>query len=174
MAFSMVRKNLGDSVDPALEPVLSKAVFKDSTGMMAIKFGDADIPYGEEFKLFMTTKLPNPHYMPEVCIKTTIIDFTVTPKGLEDQLLVDVVKFERPDLQREADKLVTTIAKDKTTMKDLEDKILDQVSSAGADVLEHEDLITDLVNAKETGLVINERLSNAEIKEKEINLTREL
>jgi dynein heavy chain len=29
----------------------------------------------------------------------TIINFTVTPQGLEDQLLVDVVRVERPDLE---------------------------------------------------------------------------
>ena len=35
----------------------------------------------------MTSKLSNPHYLPEVCIKVTIINFTVTKSGLEDQLL---------------------------------------------------------------------------------------
>ena len=44
----------------------------------------------------MTSKMPNPHYLPEVAIKTTIINFTVTMEGLEDQLLGDVVKFEMP------------------------------------------------------------------------------
>lgn len=31
----------------------------------------------------MTTKLPNPHYIPEICIKVTLINFTVTFDGLE-------------------------------------------------------------------------------------------
>lgn len=75
----------------------------------------------------MTTKLPNPHYMPEVCINVTVIDFTVTPKGLEDQLLVEVVTQEQTAMQKEADQLVKTIAKGKTTLKDLEKKILEKV-----------------------------------------------
>lgn len=29
----------------------------------------------------MTTKMSNPHYLPEVCIKVTIINFTVTKGG---------------------------------------------------------------------------------------------
>jgi dynein heavy chain len=32
----------------------------------------------------MTTKLANPHYLPDVCIKVTLINFTVTLEGLED------------------------------------------------------------------------------------------
>ena len=39
----------------------------------------------------MTTKMPNPHYLPEIFIKMTIINFTVTFMGLEEQLLGDVV-----------------------------------------------------------------------------------
>lgn len=38
-------------------------------------------------RFYMTTKMANPHYLPEVCIKVTIINFTVTLSGLEDQLL---------------------------------------------------------------------------------------
>ena len=51
----------------------------------------------------MTTKMANPHYAPEVCIKVTIINFTVTFSGLEEQLMVDVVKKERPEVERQRD-----------------------------------------------------------------------
>jgi len=54
---------------------------------MLIRLGDTDVEYNKLFKFYMTTKLANPHYLPEVCIKVTIINFTVTKTGLEDQLL---------------------------------------------------------------------------------------
>ena len=46
------------------------------------------------------TKLANPHYKPELQAQATLINFTVTRDGLEDQLLAEVVATERPDLER--------------------------------------------------------------------------
>lgn len=54
---------------------------------MIIRINNTDIEYEKGFKLYITTKLSNPHYLPEVCIKVTLVNFTVTPSGLEDQLL---------------------------------------------------------------------------------------
>lgn len=49
--------------------------------------------YADSFKMYLTTKMPNPHYLPEVCIKVNIINFTVTMEGLEDQLLGQAREF---------------------------------------------------------------------------------
>lgn len=52
-----------------------------------MKIGDNVIPYHPDFKFYLTTKLPNPHYAPEQSVKLTLLNFTVTMEGLEDQLL---------------------------------------------------------------------------------------
>lgn len=49
--------------------------------------------------MILHTKLANPHYKPEMQAQATLINFTVTRDGLEDQLLAEVVKAERPDLE---------------------------------------------------------------------------
>ena len=43
-----------------------------------IRLAGSDVDYDPNFKLYMTTKLANPHYLPEVCIATNLINFTVT------------------------------------------------------------------------------------------------
>ena len=44
--------------------------------------GEKTLSYHEEFRFFLTTTIPNPHYAPEVCVKVTIINFAVTKSGL--------------------------------------------------------------------------------------------
>ena len=65
----------------------------------------------------MTTPLANPHYLPEVCIKVTLVNFTVTGPGLEEQLLAELVRKERPDLQASKDRLLLSISNDKRQLK---------------------------------------------------------
>ena len=62
--------------------------------------GDKEVEYHPKFRLLMQTKLANPHYKPEMQAQATLINFTVTRDGLEDQLLAEVVATERPDLEK--------------------------------------------------------------------------
>lgn len=61
--------------------------------------GDKECVFHPKFRLILHTKMANPHYKPEIQAQTTLINFTVTRDGLEDQLLAEVVNLERPDLE---------------------------------------------------------------------------
>jgi len=65
-----------------------------------IKIGDKECEYNPSFRLILHTKLASPHYQPELQAQCTLINFTVTRDGLEDQLLAAVVSMERPDLEQ--------------------------------------------------------------------------
>ena len=142
-------------------------------GRLLIRLGDSDVDYDPQFQFFITTKLPNPHYMPELQIRTTIINFTVTPNGLEDQLLVDVVRLERAELEVQKDKLVVQIAEGQAQLNALEDKILSLLASSGDDILDDEELINTLAQSKKTSEEINKDLEVAEKTSKEIDVARE-
>ena len=91
-------ENIGESLDAALEPLLLQQKFKQG-GTEMIKIGDSVIPWNDAFKFYMTTKLPNPHYPPEVCVKVSLINFAITFTGLEDQLLGTAVVEEMPEME---------------------------------------------------------------------------
>ena len=69
--------------------------------------GDKEVEYHPKFRLLMQTKLANPHYKPEMQAQATLINFTVTRDGLEDQLLAEVVATERPDLEKTKVHIIT-------------------------------------------------------------------
>lgn len=71
-----------------------------------MKLGSEEVELHANFKLYLQTKLINPHYKPETAAQCTIINFIVTEGGLEDQLLAMVVKWEKPDLEQQKEDLV--------------------------------------------------------------------
>lgn len=104
--FPVLVEDVVEHVDPGLDPILMHSEYMGEGGIKQIRLGDTVYDYDDGFKLYMTTKLPNPHYPPEVCIKVTLINFTVTFEGLEEQLLGDIVIKEKPEVEAQRDKIV--------------------------------------------------------------------
>ena len=165
-------ESVGESLESAIDPILMRNVYKQG-GRTLIRIGDADVDYDENFRLFMTTKLANPHFLPEISIKVSIINFTVTLKGLEDQLLGDVVKKERPDVEKRKNTLVISMAGDKKQLKEIEDKILKLLSDSTGNILDDEGLVAALGSSKTTSAIIKERVAESEKTEDEINTLRD-
>ncbi|CAE7602693.1 Dnah1 [Symbiodinium sp. CCMP2456] len=165
-------ENIGINLDPALEPVLGQQKVKDGSGYV-IKLGDKSVTYTETFKFFMTTTLPNPHYSPETSVKVTLLNFAITPSGLEDQMLGIVVAKERPDLEEEKNNLVVQNAKNNKILKDIEDDILRLLATSEGDVLEDDTLVDKVTDSKAVSDDINEKKKVAEVTEKNIDAARE-
>ncbi|CAM6094963.1 unnamed protein product [Calypogeia fissa] len=166
-------ENVLEQLDPALEPLLLQQTYKQG-GQEVIKIGENIIPYHKNFKFFITTKLRNPHYAPEVSVKVTLLNFFVTPEGLEDQLLGNVVTKERPDLAEMKTQLTLSNASMKRELKELEAKILYLLSNAEGNILDDEELINTLAQSKITSDEIKVKVQEAEKTEVEIDKTREV
>lgn len=83
--------------------------------------------------------------------------------GLEDQLLAEVVRFERLDLEEKRIALMMQISQDKRQLQELEDKILKLISEVQGRILEDEELILTLDASKVTSVTVNKRMKQSKI-----------
>ena len=110
---------------------------------------------------------------PEMQAQTTLINFTVTRDGLEEQLLAAVVAKERPDLEKLKASLTHQQNQFKITLKSLEDSLLARLSTAEGNFLGDYDLVENLETTKRTAMEIEEKVEEAKLTETQINEARE-
>ncbi|XP_051515044.1 dynein axonemal heavy chain 12-like [Myxocyprinus asiaticus] len=168
----LLLENVGEELDPSLEPLLLKQVFKQG-GVDCIRLGESVIEYSSDFRFYITTKLRNPHYLPELATKVCLLNFMITPEGLEDQLLGIVVAKERPELEEERNALILQSAANKKQLKEIEDQILETLQSSEGNILEDESAIKILDAAKIMSNEITKKQQIAEKTEIEIAESRE-
>lgn len=164
-------ENIGEELDASIEPILLKLTFKQQ-GVEYIKLGENIIEYSRDFRLYITTRLRNPHYLPEVAVKVCLLNFMITPLGLQDQLLGIVAAEEKPELEEKKNKLIIESATNKKQLKEIEDKILEVLSKSEGNILEDETAINILSSSKELSEEISEKQKVASATEMQIDSTR--
>jgi len=163
-------ENVGEELDPSIEPLLQKQIFKKGP-TWNIRFGDSTIEYSPDFKFYITTKLRNPHYLPETSTKVTLLNFMITYEGLSDQLLGILVAKEKPDLEMEKEKLVINGAKNKEQLEEIENSILRTLQNS-ENILADSKGVKVLSEAKVLSDKITKEQAEAEITEKSIDEAR--
>lgn len=164
-------ENVGEELDAFIEPILLKATFKQQ-GVEYMRLGENIIEYSRDFKFYITTRLRNPHYLPEIAVKVCLLNFMITPLGLQDQLLGIVAAKEKPELEEKKNKLILESAENKKQLKEIEDKILEVLSLSEGNILEDETAIKVLSSSKELSEEISEKQKIASVTETQIDETR--
>lgn len=117
-------EDFGDTLEPMLDPIINKQWYTNAADRRTlVKFNEEIIDFNPNFRIFLTTKVANPNFLPDVFIRTNIINFTVTKKGLEDQLLGLVVKLEREEVEKQMADNIESLSTDKRKIVEIEKKI---------------------------------------------------
>ena len=159
-------------LDPSLEPVLAKSIITRGV-RKTIKVGDKELDYSDDFRFYLTTKLANPHYTPEVSTKVALVNFAVKEAGLDAQMLSLVVQLEQPELETEKDMLVKRVASGKSMLVDLEDRILSELQTVTGSLIENDAIMETLQASQKTSAEVTEQLIVSEEKDKRIEEARQ-
>ncbi|KAL7875326.1 hypothetical protein SRHO_G00062960 [Serrasalmus rhombeus] len=151
-------ENVEERVDPGLQPLLTR---NTTNRGRSIRLGGKQCEYNSSFRLLLHTKLANPHVPPERQAQTTLINFSVTRVGLEEQLLGQVVTHERPDLERLKLELSVQQNVCQIELKQLEDELLNRLSAAEGSFLGDAALVEQLEHTKSTATVIHSKAVEA-------------
>eukprot|EP00435_Cladocopium_sp_Y103_P031168 s634_g7.t2 len=155
-------ENVGEELDPSLEPILAKNIIDNGGGTLSLKVGDNVLDYNPQFMFYITTKLSNPHYTPEVSTKTTIVNFIVVLDGLTNQLLGVIVRSEDPRLEDDKNRLLFQVAKGRNRLVELENEILRLLAETKGSLLDDLSLIDTLQESKVISMQTTEQVAHAE------------
>ena len=72
--YPILLENIGETIDASFDPILAGKPIKVA-GKWTLKFFKKKIDFSTDFRFYMTTKLPRPHYTPEICVKVTMLNF---------------------------------------------------------------------------------------------------
>ncbi|XP_039313454.1 dynein heavy chain 1, axonemal [Solenopsis invicta] len=166
-------ENISTELEASLDPILTRTLFKHDE-RLSVKIGENIVPYNFDFHLYLTTKLSNPHYTPDVAIKVLIVNSALTVSSLLDQLLSLVTIQERPDLERDRNTLIVSSTEMKRDLGEIEDRILYRLTVSEGSIIDDVDLIHSLEASKVKSEEIKMKIETAELKQADIDLTRSL
>ncbi|KAL4552567.1 hypothetical protein Ndes2526B_g02495 [Nannochloris sp. 'desiccata'] len=165
-------ENIEESVDPVLDYILERKFLKKGKSL-TVMLGDKEVEVEIGFKLFLACRLPRPRFSPEIFAKVTVIDFTVTPSGLEDQLLGALVLREKRDLEEQRRRLVEDVASYRRRVAQLESDLLTRLSTSSGNLLDDSELVDVLAMTKATATEVAAKMVSATETRRSITLACE-
>ncbi|CDJ49023.1 hypothetical protein EBH_0056020 [Eimeria brunetti] len=165
-------ERLQTQIDPSLEPIITKNVV-DVNGKPFISIGEQLVPFDGSFSLWMTTKIGNPLFPPEIEAEVTLINFVIMQDGLTEQLLGIVVMKEEPSLEANKHALVLKLAEGRRRLQDIEDHILRLLTDARGCLLDDLELIRVLQDSKRVAGEVSSQIEVSERTMKKIDQARE-
>ena len=88
VGLPLIIENVGETIESSLLPLLNRDVFnRTNTSLGTIRFNDIDIEYNTNFRLYLTTQLNNPHYLPDICIRVTLSKSHTMLQGMNEWIV---------------------------------------------------------------------------------------
>jgi dynein heavy chain, axonemal len=170
---TLIVTGIEQDIDTLFDSVLEKTYIQKNRRKFA-KILDNEVEVHDDFKLFLITRVANPSFSPELQAKTLVIDFTVTVKGLEEQLLSKVISKEQNSLEKLLSQVLADAFQNSCNLIQLDLQLLDRLSNNNGNLLDDSTLLDVLENTKLKANQVKEKLISADETKASISEKREL
>ena len=150
-----------EHLDPVLNHVLNKE-YQKTGGRVLIQLGKQEIDFSPAFKLYLSTRDPSAGFAPDICSRTTFVNFTVTRSSLQTQALNDVLRSERPDVEQRRMNLVKMQGEFNTHLRGLEKRLLQALNQSRGNILDDDVVIETLETLKDEAAEISRKMAETE------------
>jgi dynein heavy chain 2 len=149
-----------DTIDPVLYPLLRNELMVQGP-RVSVQVGDKMVDYNEDFRLFLSTRSPNPSIAANAQAIVTEVNFTVTKAGLSGQLLAATIEHETPALEEQKTALLREEESLKAQLFECEQALLKELSEATGNILENKALLDSLTQTKTKSATIADKLEES-------------
>eukprot|EP00742_Colponemidia_sp_Colp-10_P005056 GILJ01005402.1.p1 GENE.GILJ01005402.1~~GILJ01005402.1.p1 ORF type:complete len:2699 (+),score=503.77 GILJ01005402.1:46-8097(+) len=160
LGHSLLVEDVSDSLDPCIFSALHKHVFS-SGGKIMLKLNEQDVELHPNFRMFLISKQSSMLLPAEVAALVTEVNFLLTQKSLEENLLAEVTRREIPDIEDKYQKIQLSMSTDQQQINELEERILRLLVTASGNILDDEDLIDSLSESKRATDLVNDRMKES-------------
>ncbi|RXG49840.1 hypothetical protein VDGE_00518 [Verticillium dahliae] len=150
-----------EHLDPILNQVLNKE-YQKTGGRVLIQLGKQQIDFSPAFKIYLSTRDPSATFPPDICSRTTFVNFTVTQSSLQTQSLNEVLKSERPDVDERRSNLIKLQGEFTVHLRQLEKRLLQALNESRGNILDDDNVIETLETLKTEAAEISAKISSTE------------
>ncbi|CBX94114.1 similar to cytoplasmic dynein 1 heavy chain 1 [Plenodomus lingam JN3] len=162
-----------EHLDPILNHVLNKE-YQKTGGRVLIQLGKQEIDFSPSFRLYLSTRDPSANFAPDICSRTTFVNFTVTQSSLQTQTLNEVLKSERPDVDERRSNLIKMQGEFAVHLRQLEKRLLQALNESRGNILDDDRVIETLETLKKEAKDISDKVSEtAGVMTEVENITKE-
>ncbi|GJN87844.1 hypothetical protein Rhopal_000799-T1 [Rhodotorula paludigena] len=136
-----------EHLDPILNAVLNKEL-RRAGGRVLIRLGNQDVDFSPSFTMFLSTRDPTVEFAADLNSRVTMVNFSITRASLQTQSLAQVLRVERPEIDRKRSDLLRLQGEFRARLHQLEKKLLSALNDSQGNILDDDKVIATLETLK--------------------------
>ncbi|GAA5943977.1 hypothetical protein JCM3775_004729 [Rhodotorula graminis] len=132
-----------EHLDPILNAVLNKEL-RRAGGRVLIRLGTQDIDFSPSFTMFLSTRDPSVEFAADLNSRVTMVNFSITRASLQTQSLAQVLRVERPEVDRKRSDLLRLQGEFRARLHHLEKSLLTALNESQGNILDDDKVIGTL------------------------------